>query len=335
MKTWTRVTLCVLVAAAALVGVGVARSWAPDLPVTALKARWAQAPSTFKTIEGMAVHVRDEGPRDDPAPIVLLHGTGASLHTWDGWVAELAAEHRVVRIDLPGFGLTGPNPDGRYTLPRYSQFMNAVFEALKLQNVTLVGNSLGGAVAWKTAVDFPEKVSRLVLVDAGGYPSQATSVPIGFRMAANPDLAWVMDRVLPRATVESSVRNVYGDPSKVTPALVDRYFELTRREGNRQALRDRFAQMKGGELAAQIKRVKQPTLILWGSEDHLIPTTVAQQFMRDIEGAQIVTFEGLGHVPQEEDPVRTVRPFQQFLLSTAAPPLAPDTDPADTAAPVR
>ena len=120
MKTWTRVTLCVLVAAAALVGVGVARSWAPDLPVTALKARWAQAPSTFKTIEGMAVHVRDEGLRDDPAPIVLLHGTGASLHTWDGWVAELAAEHRVVRIDLPGFGLTGPNPDGRYTLPRYS-----------------------------------------------------------------------------------------------------------------------------------------------------------------------------------------------------------------------
>ncbi|TBO29221.1 alpha/beta hydrolase [Aquabacterium lacunae] len=332
MTTWTRLTLAVLLGAAALVGVGVANSWAPDLPVDALTARWGTPPSQFVRIEGMPVHVRDEGPRDDPAPIVLLHGTGASLHTWDGWVAELASEHRVVRIDLPGFGLTGPNPDGRYTLPRYSQFMNAVFEALRLQHVTLVGNSLGGAVAWKTAVDFPEKVSRLVLVDAGGYPSQATSVPIGFRLAANPDLAWLMDRVLPRATVESSVRNVYGDPAKVTPELVDRYFELTRREGNRQALRDRFAQMKGGELSAHIRRVKQPTLILWGSEDRLIPTTVAQQFMRDIEGAQIVTFDGLGHVPQEEDPVRTVRPFQQFLLST--PVVSPaDTDPADTAAP--
>ncbi len=334
MKTWTRVTFGMLLGAAALLGVSVASSWAPDLPVEALKARWAPSPSTFMAIEGMQVHVRDEGPRDDPAPIVLLHGTGASLHTWDGWVAELAAEHRVVRVDLPGFGLTGPNPDGRYTLPRYSQFMNAVFEALKLQHVTLVGNSLGGAVAWKTAVDFPEKVSRLVLVDAGGYPSQATSVPIGFRMATNPQLSWWMDRVLPRATVASSVRNVYGDPAKVTPELVDRYFELTRREGNRQALRDRFAQMKGGELAVQIKRVTQPTLILWGSEDRLIPPTVAQQFMRDIEGAQIVTFEGLGHVPQEEDPVRTVRPFQQFLLSTPAVNPA-DTDPADTAVPSR
>jgi len=244
---------------------------------------------------------------------VLLHGTAASLHTWEGWVAQLKGEHRVITLDLPGFGLTGPSVDRIYTLPRYSQFMAAFFDAMKLQRVTLVGNSLGGAIAWKTAVDFPERVSRLVLIDSGGYPNQATSVPIGFKLAANPDLAWLTSRVLPRRTIESSVKNVYAKPDRVTPELVDRYYEMALREGNRQALRDRFAQNKGSELAREIKRVSQPTLILWGAEDHLIPTSVAQQFVDDISGAQIVTFEALGHVPQEEDPVRSVGPFKLFL----------------------
>ena len=309
--------LLVLLALVALVAGGaLALSWAPDRPVDTLTARWAPPPSTFITVEGMQVHVRDEGPRDDLEPIVLLHGTAASLHTWEGWVAQLKGEHRVITLDLPGFGLTGPGMDRNYALPRYSQFMAAFFDAMKLQRVTLVGNSLGGAVAWKTAVDFPERVSRLVLIDSAGYPSQATSVPMGFKLAANPDLAWFTSRFLPRSTIESSVKNVYGHVDRVTPEVVDRYYEMALREGNRQALRDRFAQMKGGELAQQIKRVGQPTLILWGGKDQLIPPSVAQQFVADIDGSQIVTFDDLGHVPQEEDPVRTVGPFKIFLGNT-------------------
>lgn len=319
MARWLKVVLGFILALVTLMGLGVAASWAPDRPVESLKARWATPPSQFITVEGLSVHVRDEGPRDDPQPIVLLHGTAASLHTWDGWVEQLKAEHRVIRVDLPGFGLTGPSLDRIYTLPRYSQFMAALLDALKVQQVTLVGNSLGGAIAWKTAVDFPERVSRLVLVDAAGYPYQPQSVPIGFRIASNPDLAWIADHLLPRRAIESSVRNVYGNPDQVTPELVDRYFELTLREGNRQALRDRFAQTKGGELSRQIKRVSQPTLILWGGQDRLIPPHMAQQFVRDIQGAQIVTFDDLGHVPQEEDPVRTVGPLKIFLGGPAQP----------------
>ena len=319
MARWVKGVLGFLLALVALTGLGVAASWAPDRPVELLKARWAPPPSQFITVEGLAVHVRDEGPRDDPQPIVLLHGTAASLHTWDGWVEQLQAEHRVIRVDLPGFGLTGPSPDRRYTLPRYSQFVAALLDVLQVQEVTLVGNSLGGAIAWKTAVDFPERVRRLVLIDAGGYPYQPQSVPIGFRIASNPDLAWIADHLLPRSAIESSVRNVYGHPDKVTPELIDRYLELTLREGNRQALRDRFAQNKGGELHRQIKRVSQPTLILWGGQDRLIPPEMAQRFVKDIQGAQIVTFDDLGHVPHEEDPVRTVGPFKIFLGGPAQP----------------
>ena len=316
MTRWLMRALALLVI---LVGVGVALSWAPDRPVETLKARWAPPPSTFITVDGLSVHLRDEGPRDDPQPIVLLHGTSASLHTWEAWAGALKGQHRVIRFDLPGFGLTGPNADHVYTQPRYSQFVVAMLDALQVKRATLVGNSLGGAIAWKTALDFPDRVARLVLVDSGGYPNQATSVPIGFRMAATPELAPLMDRILPRSAVESSVRSVYGDPAKVTPALIDRYYELALREGNRQALRDRFAQSKGGEYADQVKQIRQPTLLIWGSQDHLIPPALGERFKGDIPGSRLVILDGLGHVPQEEDPARSVAALQAFLNETSHP----------------
>lgn len=118
MKTLFKAVLGLLLLAVALIAGGVALAWAPDRPVDSLKARWAPAPSQFITVQGMQVHLRDEGPKDDPEPIVLLHGTSASLHTWDGWVDALKGQRRVIRIDLPGFGLTGPAPDNDYRLVR-------------------------------------------------------------------------------------------------------------------------------------------------------------------------------------------------------------------------
>lgn len=313
MKTLLKAVLGLLLLAAVLVAGGVAWSWAPDRPVDTLKARWAPAPSQFITVQGMPVHLRDEGPKDDPEPIVLLHGTSASLHTWDGWVDALKGQRRVIRLDLPGFGLTGPAPDRDYHLTRYTGFMKDVLDQLGLKQVVLAGNSFGGTVGWMTAQAHPDRVSKLVLVDAGGYPYKATSVPIGFKVAQIPALKPVLANVLPRSMIESSVRNVYGDPAKVTPELVDRYYEITLRQGNREALSDRFKQSPGGEHAELIKQVRQPTLILWGSQDRLIPPDNARHFKQDIAGSQLVMFEGLGHVPQEEDPAKTVAAFKAFL----------------------
>jgi pimeloyl-ACP methyl ester carboxylesterase len=303
------VALLILLAA---VGIWAATAWAPDRPVDSLKARWASPPSQFVRIDGMDVHLRDEGPRDDARPIVLLHGTSASLHTWDGWVDALKGRHRVIRFDLPGFGLTGPSPSGDYTLPGYSRFVVHVLDKLGIQQAVLAGNSLGGAVAWKTAADYPDRVSKLILIDAAGYPYQAQSVPIGFRLARIPALAPLIRNLLPRRVIESSVRNVYANPDKVTPELVDRYYEITLREGNRKALSDRF-QANNEYFSTQIKQVKQPTLLLWGAQDRLIPVAQAQLFARDIAGSRLQVFDGLGHVPHEEDPVRTVAATQAFL----------------------
>lgn len=290
---------------------------APDWPAQALVARWAPAPSDFVEIKGQLVHLRDEGPREDPLPIVLIHGTSASLHTWEGWVRALKGQRRVITFDLPGFGLTGPftgqyAPDD-YRGDTYARFCLDLLDALKIDRVVLGGNSLGGEVAWRTAYAAPQRVAALVLVDAAGPAFTPIDIPLGFRLARVPLLNRLGDYTLPRPLVEQSVASVYGDPSKVTPALVDRYFELTLREGNRRALRLRMQSLVNGEHAERIATLKQPTLILWGGRDRLIPPATAQQFKQQIVGSQLVVFDDLGHVPQEEDPLRSVAPVKVFL----------------------
>jgi pimeloyl-ACP methyl ester carboxylesterase len=291
---------------------GLFATWAPDRTVAQLSARWAAPPSQFMEIAGMRVHYRDEGPKDDPQPIVLLHGTADSLHTWDEWARGLRSHRRVIRFDLPAFGLTGPSPDGDYSTAAYTRMLVGVLDALGVQHCVLVGNSLGGQIAWETAVAEPRRVSKLVLIDAAGYPMAPQSVPIGFTLARMPGMRSLMEHVLPRGVIQSSVRNVYGDPTKVTPELIDRYYELTLRTGNRAALVQRMAQMQPGNTES-LKTLNVPTLLLWGAHDRLIPLDNAHQFERDIRGAKLVVFDDLGHVPQQEDPQRTLDALRAFL----------------------
>jgi len=294
-------------------------SWtsAPDRPVETLVARWAPAPSDFIEVKGQLVHLRDEGPRDDPLPIVLVHGTSASLHTWEGWARALKAQRRVISFDLPGFGLTGPfggqYAEGNYHGDTYARFVLDLLDALKVERVVMAGNSLGGEVAWRTAYLAPERVASLVLVDAVGPAFTPLSIPVGFQLARVPVVNRLSQWVLPRSLVQESVVSVYGDPAKVTDALVDRYYELTLREGNRRALTQRIQQIVNGEHAERIATLKQPTLILWGGRDRLVPPAVGRQFQQQIAGSQLVVFDELGHVPQEEDPQRTLVPVKAFL----------------------
>lgn len=297
--------------------VALALSRAPDRSVESLVARWAPPPSDFVELKGMVVHVRDEGPRDDALPVVLLHGTGASLHTWEGWVAALKGQRRVITLDLPGFGLTGPfagaYPALDYSGDAYARFVIDLLDAMKVQRVVLGGNSLGGEIAWRTAWLRPERVQSLVLVAAPGPPFTPESVPLGFVAARIPGLRWMTEIVLPRAMVAQGLASVYGDPTRVTAALVDRYFELTLRDGNRRALGLLLSGMQLGQDADRIATLKLPTLILWGGRDRLIPPAVGAVFEAQIQGSQRVVFPELGHVPQEEDPARTVLPVKAFL----------------------
>ena len=292
---------------------------APDRAVETLVARWAPPPSDFVEVKGQLVHLRDEGPRDDPAPLVLIHGTSSSLHTWEGWVAALKSQRRVITFDLPGFGLTGPFA-GQYTPDDYrgdtlARFVIDLLDHLRLQQVVLGGNSLGGEVAWRVASLAPTRVQRLILVDASGYDFVPENMPLGFRLARLPVISRLSEHFLPRGLVEASVLSVYGDPRKVNAALVERYEEITLREGNRRALRLRMQQLEMGEHAARIPQLNLPTLVIWGAKDQLIPPAYAERFARDIAGSRLVVFPELGHVPMEEDPVRTADLVRGFLAA--------------------
>jgi pimeloyl-ACP methyl ester carboxylesterase len=313
MRRAAKVAALVLGALALLVAGYVAFNWAPDRPVSQLTARWAPPPSTFIDVQGMQVHVRDEGRRDDPVPIVLLHGTSDSLQTWDGWVRALEGRRRVIRVDMPGFGLTGPSPADDYSTGSYVRFTTAVLDHFGVERCVLAGNSLGGWVAWETALALPSRVQALVLVDSAGYAYRSQSVPIGFRIARIPLMNRLVEFTLPRSLVASSVRNVYGDPARVTTELIDRHYELALRAGNRKALVQRLAQAPPGIDEARIREIKIPTLILWGGRDRLIPAEYGGVFAKDIAGSRLVVFDDLGHVPQEEDPARTVAAVGSFL----------------------
>lgn len=296
-----------------------ALSRAPDRPVETLVARWALPPSDFIEVRGQVVHLRDQGPRDDPLPLLLIHGTAASLHTWEGWTAALKGQHRVISFDLPGFGLTGPfageYTPGDYHGETYARFVLDLLDALQVPRAVVGGNSLGGEVAWRLAVMAPERVAALVLVDATGPAIAPESVPLGFVIARLPVVNRITEWVLPRSVVAQSVASVYGDPSRVTPELVDRYFELTLRDGNRRALGQRMQHWVIGEGAERLARITQPTLIVWGGRDRLVPPAAGQQFQQQVAGSRLVVFDELGHVPHEEDPARTVVPVKEFLLT--------------------
>jgi pimeloyl-ACP methyl ester carboxylesterase len=165
----------------------------------------------------------------------------------------------------------------------------------------------------------PPRVERLVLVDAAGPDFEPESVPVGFLIARIPVLNRLTEELLPRPLVAASLANVYGDPRRVSPELVDRYFELTLREGNRRALGLRLRQFVRGEHAERIATIGQPTLILWGGRDRLIPPAVGRTFQSSIRGSQLIVFDELGHVPHEEDPVRTVEAVRTFLELPAQP----------------
>ena len=290
-----------------------------DIPIEDLKAKYGQGASSFISVDGMDVHFRDEGDENDTIPVVLIHGTGSSLHTFDQWTHELKDEYRVVRMDLPGYGLTGPFPSRDYSVHAYVQFIEHFLEAMGISKCVIGGNSLGGHISWRFTVKNPQMVNKLILIDATGYPFKAKSEPLAFSVAKVPVIKNLFTFITPRFIARSSVENIYADKSKVTAELASRYFELTLRPGNRQAFVDRFTAKYDEEAYKQISEISHPTLILWGDKDLLVPVENAARFHQDLPNDTLVILEGTGHVPMEESPARSVEAAISFLRRSGSP----------------
>lgn len=285
-----------------------------DLDLATVKQRYANEESEFMQLDGLQqgiqLHYRDEGQAEGPV-LVLLHGIMASLHTWDGWVEQLKDDFRIIRIDIPGFGLTGPYADGIYNIERSVDMLDQLTDKLGIESFFLAGNSMGGYISWNFAAEHPEKVKRLVLLDAAGYPFQP---PMMLELLRTPILKDSMAYMTPRFIVTQTLNEVYGDTAKVNDEIIDRYHQLMLREGNRVAVVDVFASIAHVE-NKKIKQLKLPTLIQWGEHDAWIPLANAEKFANDIEDAKTIVYPGVGHIPMEEIPQQSANDAKDFLLS--------------------
>ena len=284
-----------------------------DIPFEELKNKYTNEQSKFINIQGVNVHYRDEGNRNDSTPLVLIHGTSSSLHTWDSIVPALVGKKRIIRLDLPAFGLTGPHPKRDYSIDFYNQFIDSFLNAIGVQEYVIAGNSLGGSIAWNQALAYPDKVKQLVLINSGGYPKKNEKGNIGFKLASTPVVGDVLLKFTPRVIIRKSVEDVYSDKTKVSEDLVQRYFDLLLREGNRQATLDIFKQRKFGS-SEKIKNIQTSTLIIWGEDDQLIDVSNAYLFEKDIRNSQLVIIPKTGHVPMEENPLAFLAAFNKFIF---------------------
>jgi len=279
-----------------------------DVPVDKLKPKYANGASKFIDINGLSVHYRDEGKG---FPLVLLHPSPSSLHSFDGLTAELSKKFRVIRLDLPGYGLTGPNTTGDYSLRWYMQFLDSFLTALQVDSCHLAGNSFGGRLACEYAYERPARVKKLVLMDADGYPVEDAGV-LAMKMARTSLLRPVVRYVTPKFFIAMNLKEVYGARYEVPTETVDRYYDLLLRTGNR----DTFIAMsnqKAEDSSGHIKTLSNPTLILWGGDDSIFPPRYAERFHKDIPGSRVIVYDGVGHIPQEVVPEKIAADIQAFL----------------------
>lgn len=297
-----------------LLFLGLHAGYYADIPVEDLKTIYANNESQFIEIDGMDVHYRDEGAGDI---IVLIHGTASSLHTWDKWVEELKGSYRVIRLDMPAFGLTGANANGDYTIKSYTSFLNTFLKELSVESFYLAGNSLGGNIAWNYAVDYPEQIKKLVLINSSGLPTNKAQ-PWIFKMAKTPIVSSLFLSITPRFVVKKNLEQVYHDDSKVTEALVTRFHDMSLRTGNRQAFIDRArTDFKLGNSVnyARLKNVKSETLIIWGEDDEWISLNNGKQMDSLIPNSNLSIIKNSGHVPMEENPSQSATIMTNFLKS--------------------
>lgn len=274
------------------------------LPVDA--TIYARTADHYVTIDGARLRIRDEGDRKAP-PIILVHGFSFSLESWDGWAADLARDHRVIRYDLAGHGLSAPDPKNRYgTLDRVRE-LRALMNALHVHKAVITGNSFGGLVAWNFAALYPDRVDRLILVDSAAFSiNGVTERPV----AVPPMMRTYLQAPSP-AAVAGSAGAVFAHPERLSADRLALMRAMIARNG--PALIAHLEQFTLPEPRPALSRIKAPTLILWGRADRVVPVAQADDLAAAIRGSRLIIYDDVGHAPQEEASDRSIADVRTFL----------------------
>lgn len=305
-----------LLGATALAGLALAYLlWAHrDIPAAVLESRYARPNSKFIDVDGVRMHYIDEG--SGPV-IVLLHANFSNLLDWDPWAAALADRYRVVRFDMSSHGLTGPDPTGDYSLARTLALMEGFVDALQLDDVTLAGTSLGGTVAIHYATTHPERVARLILLSPGSLEGKERRARGGV-----PRVGYVLKYILPRALPRFMLSSGFGDPATLPESVIDRWYDMWLREGQREAQLDRLSQYKAGDIESRVRALRLPVLLLWGELNttaKFSQAAIFRQLLADTPSLTFIPYPGLGHMALQEGGARLARDVRAWL---DAPPTA-------------
>lgn len=298
--------------------------YSKDKPLAQLLEKYSDEHSYFLKVEDINVHVKVKGEGE---PIFLIHGSFASLHTWEEWERELSPFFMTVSMDLPGHGLTGPDELHRYGIVDYASLVFGIADQLGIDEFHIAGNSMGGAVALKMASDYPERILSLNLIDAAGAPSAAkpevkeNDKPVVknernskfsiFSLVQDPFFGKMITKFTPKFLFKINLKQVFGDDSKITSDLVDRYYDMMMREGNRQATLDRLTTRKPYEI--DWDNITMPVLIMWGALDSWIPLRAGEALHAKLPQSTFKVYADAGHVPMEEIPTETVIDYLAFL----------------------
>ncbi len=279
--------------------------------LNSLLFRYTTDASRFLVVDSLLIHYRDEGEGE---PLVLLHGAFSSLHTFNDWAKILKKHFRVIRLDIMGFGLTGPNEANDYSMSNHMRVLKSFLNILKIDQCYMVGNSLGGWLSWEFALRYPERIKKLVLIDAAGFLEEE-NIPLPFKLARAPIFGRVIKYVVRRAVLEQFVKQVYYDQTKVTEQLINRYYDLFTRDGNSDAFLS-LVNQPYKDNTSRLREIQAPTLVLWGREDMWIPVHNAQRFHQLLPNSHLKIYPHVGHVPMEEIAEESALDLLDFLHDT-------------------
>lgn len=279
-----------------------------------LEQRFAPPPSQFIEIDGVRLHWRDEGRGP---PLLLLNGHLGSLHMWDAWMPSLRRHFRVLRVDYPPYGLSGPTKDNRYDTARAAGWVRQLVDRLQLPRVHIGGTSNGALVALFFAIENPQRVDRLVLsqLPAGRPPPRTPSPAL---IAASASMRSVAP-FQPREFWQAFLDDIVANKKVVTPPLIERYFLLNNRIGGKQAvdayIQSQYQLWDSLDVPSYYARLRRPVLLQWGADGVVLPARVGDEVAALLSAAPCTLrqYRGAGHLPMIEQPRATVRDAIAFL----------------------